>query len=102
VQFGYYTIAYLGYKPITNTCSYSIAPVSTSVSYAGGYGTLNVTSGCPWTAVSNVNWISVTSGATGTGNGTVKYYVYPNNTSISWTGTLTVGEQTFTVTQGPR
>ena len=101
VQFGYETIAYVGYKAAQNTCSYTIAPTSITVTYAGGYANVSVTtqSTCSWTAVSNVNWITVSSGAKGTGNGTVKYYVYPNNTRTRWIGTLTIAGKTFTVTQ---
>jgi C1A family cysteine protease len=104
VQFGYFTIAYLGYKGVQSSCSYVITPTSINVTYSGGYANLSVTSqsGCSWTAVSNVNWIRVVSGAKGTGDGTVRYYVYPNNTSISWTGTLTIGGRTLTVTQSAR
>ncbi len=104
VQFGYYTIAYDPYKAVQNTCTYSISPASVTVTYVGGYANVSVTSqsGCSWTAVSNVNWIKVISGAKGTGNGTVRYYVYPNNTTKSWTGTLTIAGKTFTVTQRAR
>ena len=101
VQFGYYTIAYEGYKPIVNTCTYSISPTSVTVSAAAGYGNVSVTSqtGCAWTAVSNVNWISVVSGAKGTGDGTVRYYVTANPDYYSWTGTLTIAGKTFTIIQ---
>jgi C1A family cysteine protease len=101
VQFGYYTIAYGAYKPLQNSCTYSIPPGPAKISYSGGYGNVSVTSqsGCSWTAVSNVNWIKVVSGAKGTGDATVRYYVYPNNTPTSWTGTLTIAGHTFTVTQ---
>jgi C1A family cysteine protease len=100
-EFGWYTIAYEGYKPLQNTCTYSISPKSVTVTYSGGSATVSVTSqsGCSWTSASNVNWISVVSGAKGTGDGTVKYSVQPNNTTKSWTGTLTIAGQTFTVTQ---
>src|SRR5262249_16027595 len=37
---------------------------------------------------------------TGSGNGTVNFTVAANNNSIARTGTLTVGGQSFTVTQG--
>ena len=105
VQFGYYTIAYDGYRAFQNTCSYSISPTSAPVvTYSGGSGSESVTSqsGCSWTAGSNATWISVTSGASGTGNGTVKYNVSANNTSTSRTGTLTIAGQTLSVTQNGR
>jgi hypothetical protein len=82
-------------------CTYAISPTSQTVSAAGGSGTVNVTtaSGCGWTASSNVSWITVTSGATGTGNGSVAFTVGINN-AASRSGTLTIAGQAFTVTQG--
>jgi hypothetical protein len=53
---------------------------------------------CAWTAVSNATWITVTSGAAGTGNGTVGFSAAAN-TGAARTGTLTIAGQTFTVTQ---
>jgi hypothetical protein len=104
VQFGYYTIAYEGYKGLENSCTYSISPRSVTVTYSGGYADVKVTSqsGCSWTAVSNVDWIKVVSGAKGAGNGTVRYYVTANPDYYSWTGTLTIAGQTFTVTQAAK
>jgi YD repeat-containing protein len=55
--------------------------------------------GCAWTAVSNAGWITVTSGASGTGNGTVGYSVAANGGSDQRQGTVTIAGQTFTVTQ---
>ncbi len=54
--------------------------------------------GCNWTANSNANWITVTSGASGTGNGAVGFIV-PPNLGDARTGTITVAGHTFTVTQ---
>ncbi len=111
VQFGYYTIAYLGYRannnnPNNQTCTYSISPTSVTVPYTATNGAVRVTtspkSGCSWTAVSNVNWIIIESGARGSGSGTVGYYVTQNPTYENWTGTLTIAGKTFTVTQKAR
>jgi hypothetical protein len=101
VQFGYFTIAYQGYKPSQSTCSYTLNPLSTTVTYSGGNasGSVSSQSGCTWTAASNSGWIKVTSGATGTGNGSVTYNVSPNSTSTARTGSLTIAENTLTVTQ---
>jgi len=62
-------------------------------------GTVMVTasSGCSWTAVSPVSWITITSGASGTGGGTVGYAVAASTNSRS--ATLTIAGQPFTVTQ---
>ena len=55
--------------------------------------------GCIWTATSNVSWITITSGESGNGNGTVEYSVAANPGTSSRTQTLTIASQTFTVIQ---
>jgi hypothetical protein len=55
--------------------------------------------GCAWTATSNVSWITITAGASGSGNGAVSYSVPTNNSGGPRTGTLTVAGQTVTVTE---
>jgi hypothetical protein len=86
--------------PAPPTCTYSISPSNSSVSTLGGAGsvTVSTTSGCAWTAVSNAAWITVTSGASGTGGGSVGYLVLAN-IGGSRTGTVTIAGQTFTLTQ---
>ena len=82
-------------------CSYSINPASASVKSDAGNGpavTVTATAGCSWTAVSNDAWITVTAGASGTGNGSVAFKVSKNGGAMR-TGTLTIAGQTFTVTQ---
>jgi hypothetical protein len=82
-------------------CSYSLSTSSQNVPANGGTGTVDVTAagGCGWTATSNVAWIGITAGSSGTGNGTVGYSVQAN-TGDPRSGTLTVAGQTFTVSQG--
>jgi hypothetical protein len=81
-------------------CSYSIAPTGQSVAAAGGTGTIAVTSasGCTWNAINNANWLTITSAASGSGNGSVTFSAAAN-TGPARTGTLTIAGQTFTVTQ---
>jgi len=83
-------------------CTYSINPMSLLVNQAGGNGTVNLTTlpGCTWTAVSNVPWVAVTNNPANSrvGSGEVTFSVQPN-TGINRTGTITIGGQTFTVTQ---
>ena len=88
-------------EALAQTCTYSISPTSQSITSAAATGSVGVTTatGCAWTATSNATWISITSGATGTGNGTVNYSVAANTGTSSRTGTLTIAGQTFTVTQ---
>jgi uncharacterized repeat protein (TIGR01451 family) len=83
------------------TCAYSIDPTASSVGAAGGTGTVSVTTGpaCPWTAVSNdLPWLSVVSGDSGTGQGSVGYSVAAT-TGAGRAGTLTVAGQTFSLDQ---
>ncbi len=54
--------------------------------------------GCAWTAASNASFITINSGASGSGNGQVIYSVSAT-AAAARTGTLTVAGQTFTVTQ---
>jgi len=56
-------------------------------------------SGCAWTAVRNVPWITITSGGSGAGNGSVAYSVTANTGTLSRTGTISIAGKTFTVTQ---
>ena len=70
------------------------------MSAAEGTPTVTVTTGgsCAWTAATNAGWITIASGATGTGSGTVKLTV-ARNLGAARTGTASIAAQTFTVTQ---
>jgi DNA-binding response OmpR family regulator len=98
VQGQIYTVNQAGTTP---SCTYSLSPLSASVSSAGGNGSVSVTvaSGCNWNATSTASWISITSGSSGSGNGTVSYAVGANASTSSRSGTLTIADQTFSVTQ---
>ena len=89
----------------TLTCSYTLTPSSGSVPIDGGSGSFGVNAdpGCGWSAsVSDPTWISLTSAATGSGPGTVSYSVAANATGAQRTGSITVADQTYTITQfGP-
>ncbi|MEP7342472.1 MAG: putative Ig domain-containing protein, partial [Acidobacteriota bacterium] len=82
-------------------CStFIINPTLQNFAAAGGTGSINVTgdSGCPWTAVSNVNWILI-GNSSGTGNGSVGFAVGANNGGAARSGQILVAGQTFTVNQ---
>ena len=84
------------------TEDYTIRPTSAIYSATGGSGSVNVTAssqGCQWFAVSLTNWITVTSGGSGTGDGTVNYAVAANASCSPRTGQLSIAGNTFTVTQ---
>ena len=58
-------------SPSPSPCSYSLS--ETAVTFESNGGTRSVTvntgGGCAWTATSNVPWITISSGASGTGTG---------------------------------
>lgn len=83
-----------------NGCSTSVSPASHSVGASGGSVAIAVTSasGCAWSAVTDVAWITVRSGASGSGSGTVMLNVDPWN-GPSRTGTVRVGAYIVTITQ---
>jgi len=105
----------VSYGPVTRTvnvqssgscggssCTYSISPTSASYTASGGSGSVSVTaspSSCTWTASSSSTWISIISGSSGTGNGTVTYSVSPSTECGTRTGYMTIAGRTFTVTQ---
>ena len=84
--------------------AFTISPASQSDVAATGASlsvTVTGTTACARTATSNASWITVTGGATGTGSGAVTLSVAANTASALRTGTVTIGGQTFTVTQAP-
>lgn len=89
------------YTFTTLPCSYSIDPEFDDWPAQGGSGfTVGVTaaSGCAWTAVRNNSWITITSGSSGSGNGTVVYAVSVNKFGPR-TGTMTIAGKTCTIYQ---
>ena len=82
-------------------CTYAIAPSGRSHALNAETGLVTVTtsSNCPWTVTNNNSWITITSGASRTGSGTIGYNVAANPTGLPRTGVLMVDGQTFTVSQ---
>jgi hypothetical protein len=86
---------------VPSACTYSISPTSASFTSSGGTGSVSVTtqSGCAWTASSAASWMSITSGASGTGSGTMNYSVAANTGTSSQTAASSVAGLAFTVTE---
>lgn len=85
-------------------CTFSLSPTSQAFNSDGGNGavTINATpQGCqtPRTSSTTANWITLSSGASGNGAGTLVYTFSANTTNNSRTGTITIAGQTFTVNQ---
>ena len=85
----------------STTCGYAAAPASAAYAAAGGTGNITITTqaGCPWTATSQAPWITITAGASGTGNGTVQYSVAANAAGAARTGSITAAGHPITITQ---
>jgi hypothetical protein len=81
-------------------CTFTLSASGQSFPASGGGGTVGVTAavGCAWSATSNAGWITITGGASGSGNGTVSFSVAAN-AGTARTGTITIAGQTFTVSQ---
>lgn len=81
-------------------CTYVLTSSSQSAVATATTASIGVTSGtgCTWTAVSNSSWITVNSGASGSGGGTVAVQIAAN-TGSSRVGTVTIAGQTWTVIQ---
>ena len=82
-------------------CTFALSESSFNAPMGGGNGSVNVTagSGCAWTATSNAGWLSITSGASGSGNGTVAFTAAANS-GPARSGSLTIAGQVFAVSQG--
>lgn len=84
----------------TSPCSYQLSNDSLNIIGAGGNGAVNLTtsSPCAWSAASNVDWIVLSRGLSGTSSGTTEFTVARND-GAARTGTITIGGQIFTVNQ---
>jgi all-beta uncharacterized protein/BACON domain-containing protein len=81
-------------------CSYAIGASALSVGQPGGPLQVAVSAapGCGWTAQSQVSWITIESGGTGSGPGVVSFRVAAAN-GPTRTGSLIVAGQAVTVEQ---
>lgn len=94
--------AYIFNIPDAPACGFTLNPTGQSFTSAGGSGSFTVSASsanCGWIADSDSSWLTITSGTSGTGNGTISYSVAANQTTNPRTGTINVGGQIFTVTQ---
>jgi hypothetical protein len=84
----------------TTGCSVSVTPSTASMPVSGGNGTIRVEAAaeCAWSAVSGASWITITSGASGSGTGEIRYSVGASG-GPGRTGVIKVGEQEVTIKQ---
>jgi hypothetical protein len=86
---------------VVPNCKFTVEPTFGAYGAAGGGGTVSVSAPaeCAWTSNSQVSWIGISSGSSGTGSGPVQYVVAANPSFNSRMGTLTVAGQVITVSQ---
>ena len=89
---------------VAPSCTYAISETGKSFGSNSSAGSIAVTTGfgCTWNAASNTSsssWLTVTSGNSGSGNGTVSYALSENPNTTPRTGTLTVAGKIYTVIQ---
>jgi hypothetical protein len=96
-DFAVYTLS----REFTPGCGVTLGVTSaTAISYADvGNVAVNSESNCVWEVQSNVSWIQIDSGTLGVGIGNVGYSVLANPATVARTGTIAIGNQTFSVTQ---
>ncbi len=92
-------------RALTNqtVCNFNLSQTTLTADNSGGGFSVNVAAptNCDYSATSSVSWIIVTGGNPGSSNGTVNFTVQTNNVpDAQRTGTISIGNQTFTVTQG--
>jgi arabinofuranosyltransferase len=93
---------------LTN-CDFALTPPAQAAAAASKDFSVTVSPSdpsCSWKAESNVAWMSITSGNSNTGLGTVTYRVQGNDTHAERTGSITItgfvsGRSAVTVTQLP-
>ncbi len=86
---------------IIATCDFTFSPPSASFASSGGSGSvsINTTPECGWTAASNNPWITIMSTTSGAGSGSISYSVAPNTQGQQLTGSITIGDLTYSVVE---
>ena len=95
------TINQQAFTPTPVPCTFQVAPTTfNTVSSTQSPLQVDVTTqaGCAWTAASNATWVTISSGANGTGNGRVELTA-AENTGAARSGTLVIAGETVTVNQ---
>ena len=83
------------------SCSYQISLGPVTAAKQGFLGSVAVATspGCQWTAASSAPWLTITSGASSSGNGTANYLAAPNTTPTQRTGSLIVAGYAINLTE---
>jgi YVTN family beta-propeller protein len=78
----------------------TISPTANSFGTSGGIGKIKVTSSGDWHAISNDDWIHISSGEINSNENTeVTYTIEFNGTGLNRNGSISLANQTFIITQ---
>jgi subtilase family serine protease len=103
-RMGTMTIAVQTFTVTQNSgCMFTLNRDHQSFPGNGGMGTVNITTSdaaCTWTASTTSTFITINSGASGMGNGSVQYTVAINAGSTIRSDAITIAGQTYTVYEG--
>jgi hypothetical protein len=82
-------------------CEYNVSPTNRTHGYSGGgnFVSVNTSAACSWTVVNPNPWINISSGGSGTGNGSIIYSVPANPSGLARSGVLTIVDQNVTINQ---
>lgn len=92
----YYVTGYT----INNGCTFSLSSYEEDYPSSGGTGslTINTQTGCSWNSYCDTDWVTITAGASGMGNGTVTYSI-DDNAGGQRSTTIAVGNMYHRITQ---
>ena len=87
--------------PTPTPCTFAVSPTSATFDKRGGTDHVTITAPetCRWTVASSAAWLHITSGAEGTGNGTVTYAVDANVDPAARASTIAVADKTIAISQ---
>jgi hypothetical protein len=96
--------AYDAFVSKIGSCDYSFSVSPDAPFQAPGNGgpwsvSVTAASGCPWVAASTASWVSVSSGASGNGNGTVQFSIQSNPSETPRQAQVIIAGVPFTIQQ---
>ncbi|MCZ2146932.1 MAG: PQQ-dependent sugar dehydrogenase [Bryobacterales bacterium] len=83
------------------SCADDLSHNATTVGFSGDIRVIEVSAGpaCNWQSVSSAPWMTILSGSSGNGNGTVRFRVDANGDAAPRTGIITISGRPYQVTQ---
>jgi len=87
--------------PSGSACSVSAKAAQSTIGAGGGTGAINVDTAreCQWSATADVPWLSVMSGGTGQGAGSLTFSAAPNASTSARSGGISINGQRVPISQ---